>query len=216
MAKFLGRNVAVHRLCDGLKSGDVRHALSDGRWSLIDLLDGLASVCGSGSALDLAIWTASGAHGEQLHEFIESGKLQRICLMIDRSFVSRKPDICEKIVQVFGAKNLRVWQAHAKFAIFHGGDIEVLAMFSANLNRNTRVENFTVWADAEMVAAYRAMVAELWALQPPQQGLLHQGDAMTRYTRPILGDAEQPRKPKTASFLLDVVGFDRLTPDKLL
>ena len=64
---FLGRNIAVRRLVDNLKPGDVRHGLSDGNWSLIDLLGGLADACGPQTSLDLAIWTASGAHGKQLH-----------------------------------------------------------------------------------------------------------------------------------------------------
>ena len=60
---------------------------------------------------------------------LDSCKLANLSLMVDRSFVSRKPDVCRKVIDLFGADNLRVWQSHAKFAIFHGGKIDVLAMF---------------------------------------------------------------------------------------
>ena len=204
MKKFLGRNIAVRRLCENLQSGDVRHGLSDGNWSLIDLLDGLADACGPDANLDLAIWTASGEHGRNLHRLLESGKIANLSLMVDRSFVSRKPDVCKKVVDLFGADNLRVWQSHAKFAIFHGGKVECLAMFSANLNRNTRVENFTVWADAGMVKEYRKIVAELWASQPANVGIERQTTAMTEWTRPLLGPAEPSQEKGPAVDLPDM------------
>ena len=43
-------------------------------------------------------------------------------------------------------------------------------MFSANLNRNKRIENFTLWADPTMVSEYVAMVDELWAAQGVSEG----------------------------------------------
>ena len=189
---FLGRNVIPAQLTDGLEPGVVRHGLSDGSWSLIDLLSRLSRVVGEKSRLDLAIWTASGADASQLHRLLESGRLSDVRMMVDRSFASRQPKSCEKLVAMWGHDALRVWSSHAKFAVFSGGDIECLVMFSANLNQNRRIENFTVWCDADMVREYRAMVEELWERQPAGAAFLEPRRAR-HDTRDILGEAPRPK-----------------------
>ena len=75
MDGFLGRNVKPSDLAGNLVAGDVRHGLADGSWDLVDLLSAIAKRTGPDTVLDLAIWTASGAHGRQLAGFLRSGKV---------------------------------------------------------------------------------------------------------------------------------------------
>ena len=165
------RNAHWHTMCADLADGDQRHGISDGRWSLIDLLEGVALEVGREATLYLAVWTASGDHGKRLRAFIEKGLVSEIFLMVDRSFVGRQPKACEQIVDLFGEKNLRVWSSHAKFALFIGGKFDVMLQFSMNLNQNRRLENFSILADAALVSDYLALVDELWALQGSQEGI---------------------------------------------
>ena len=190
---FIGRNVIPAQLTEGLAPGTVRHGLSDGRWSLMDLLARMTPIVGPQSTLVLAIWTASGADASQLHRLLDNGRLANIRMMVDRSFASRQPKACETLVAKWGYESLRIWSSHAKFAVFSGGDLECLLMFSANLNRNRRIENFTIWCDAEMVRQYRAMVEELWARQPAESAF--RDPPRGRHdTRDILGDVSKPKR----------------------
>ena len=183
---FVGRNVSHWQLAEGLKDGDVRHGLSDGRWSLVDLISCIATEVGPDAELDLAVWTASGDHGKRLSGFILEGRLAKVRLLIDRSFQTRQPASCQAVRDAYGDDAIRVWSSHAKFAIFHGGRVDVLAMFSANLNRNPRVENFTIWCDSTMVREYRALVDEAYACQTSGEGF-RSGPAGRRLTSDLLG-----------------------------
>ena len=183
------RNIRWETLVKGLGPGVIRHGLSDGRWSLIDLLTGVADAVGPATRLDLAVWTASGSHGERLREMLAAGRIAALRLMIDRSFVSRQPKTCAVVCDLFGEVSLRVWSCHAKFAIFTGGRFDVLVTTSANLNQNRRIENFGVWCDAEMCADYLELVDALWTAQAAGEGIADSGRASMLA---VLGDREEP------------------------
>ena len=161
----VGRNVGPRRLMQGLAEGDIRHGLSDGTWSLIDLLAEAALVAGQDAALTLAVWTASGSHGGRLEAFVSRGLVKRVKLVVDRSFVTRQPEACATLRASFGDNAIRVWSSHAKFALFRGGRCDLLLMFSANLNQNKRIENYTIFAVPSMCAEYAQLVADLWERQ---------------------------------------------------
>lgn len=169
-AKFLGRTIYPKDLVKGLKTGEVRHGLSNGSWSLVTLLYVLAQECGPKSSLDLAVWTASGADASLLIKLFKLKKLKEIRMCVDRSFKTRQPQACDVLIDCFGIEALRVWSCHAKFAVFYGGVLDVLVMFSANLNKNRRIENFTVWADRRMCKEYIDMIDQLWSTQNPNEG----------------------------------------------
>ena len=78
-----------------------------------------------------------------------------------------------------------------------------MVMFSANLNRNRRIENFTVWADKDMCAEYIQMVEELWRRQPANAARMNPARAR-RDTAAVLGTRKQPTEdpPSTSPFTI--------------
>ena len=160
--EFSGRNVRASDLVADIRDGEVRHGLSDGRWGLIDLLRQCAIRTGTSAEVALAVWTAADGQAGEFLSFCRGRRVARIRLCVDRSFVSRKPEACAKVVEMYGADAVRTWQCHAKFAVFTGGDVDLLVLTSANLNRNRRIENFSVHASAGLAAEYLAMVDDLW------------------------------------------------------
>ena len=195
---FIARNVYPRSLYEGLAPGDVRHGLSDGKWDLIELLRGVTLEAGARCRLTLAVWTVNGDHGRQMKYFLRDGLCAKITLLVDRSFPTRKPEYCEIVRETYGDDAIRVWSSHAKFAIWTGGDIDVLAMFSANLNKNPRVENYTVWADSQMAGEYLAMANDLWRRQGAERGFALPARAR-KDTEAVLGP------PVSAS---DILGTD--------
>ena len=188
---FIGRNVGPDHLLHELAEGDIRHGLSDGSWSLIDLLERATGIVGPEAELYLAVWTAAGDHGKRLRQFLTSGKLTAVSLIVDRSFPTRQPAACDVIRQEFGDSALRIWSSHAKFALFRGGRIPLLLQFSANLNRNKRIENFSVFADATMADAYFDLLTDLWKRQG--DGTAFNDPPRARHdTEAVLGDRLEP------------------------
>ena len=163
--EFIGRNVGPDHMVHDLVEGEIRHGLSDGSWSLIDLLERATERVGPEATLYLSVWTASGDHAKRFLQLLMSGKLAAVSMVVDRSFPTRHPAACEAIREAFGDSALRMWSSHAKFALFRGGRIPLLMQFSANLNRNRRIENYTAFADAAMCDAYFDLLSDLWQRQ---------------------------------------------------
>lgn len=196
---YLGRQIQPEDLVSNLQEGDVRHGLSDGSWSLIDLLRCEAIELGPETYLTIALWTAGEKDGLELRRLFDQGKIRGIRLLVDRSFPSRQPERARLFRDTWGDEHLRVWSCHAKFAVFHGGRLDVLNMFSANLNPNMRIENFTVWADKKMCEEYLEMVETAFQFQQPGEGfdMPKSARALSRYlTRGSVSGVESPQQQK--------------------
>ena len=185
--------VTAASLFHNLQVGETRHGLSDGTWSLVDALvyGAKAQQKAERSQLVLSTWTAAGADSRQLIALIKSDWLKTIRLMVDCSFQTRQPKVCELVRQIYGDDSIRVWNCHAKFAVFTGGAMDMLLLTSANLNKNKRIENFTVIADSGAASQYLKMVDDLFVMQTSGQGFV---DARTgrQHTRKLQGRPTVP------------------------
>ena len=167
---FMGRNVekADHILRD-LTSGSSLHGLTDGSWGFSDAIMGILRIVGSSDVV-VSTWTMGRSEIDLTERQLHSGLFRTFRLMVDRSFRSRQPEYCSQVRTLFGDDAVRVWSSHAKFAIFTGGTFDVLYLTSANLNRNRRVENYSVFAGGALPTEYLALADDLFVIQKPGQG----------------------------------------------
>jgi len=152
-----------------LKPGAAFHGLSDGTWSFIDALSEILAVAGPSDVL-VSTWTAAKADTLRAERLLRSENCRSWRMLVDRSFRTRQPAYCALVRETFGDGAIRVWNCHAKFCMVTGGGVDVLYLTSANLNQNRRIENFSVYAVPEMVAAYRRLVDGMFAAQGPGEG----------------------------------------------
>jgi len=165
--------VAFARLDLAAGPGQHLHGLSDGTWSLVEGLRVLLERIGP-ARLVISTWTAARADLEQALRFLEDGRLVDLRLVIDGSFQSRKPEVCERARELFGPGAVRVWRSHCKFCILEAEEPPagtdwapaLLYLTSANLNPNPRLENWSLLSAVDVVAAYRDMIDGLFADQP--------------------------------------------------
>ena len=176
----------------GLSSGGSVHGLSDGSWSVIDAVMALGARCGR-SHLVVSTWTAARRDLDVVADSVAGGDWRSVRFLVDRSFPGRQPAYCAHLRQVFGDGAIRVWDCHAKFVLVFGGDLDVLWLTSANLNRNRRIENYSAVADAVVVGEYLALVASMWEVQRPGEGF-DDPAAGRRSTAAVL-DASRPARP---------------------
>ena len=132
-----------------LQDGDSVHGMSDGSWSFTDALLALADRTGS-CHLVVSTWTAAAADIKRAHKLLDDGIFESVRFLVDRSFLTRQPRYCELLRATFGDESIRVWSAHAKFALLMGGEFDVLYLTSANLNKNKRLENFSVFCGGDL------------------------------------------------------------------
>ena len=160
---FSGSNVKrVSEIAGNIAAGQTIHGITDGTLSLVDIIR-LAAQEVPSDVLTLAVWTASADGLKRLSHIQDSGMLGEVRLLLDRSYPTREKAAHKIAVNRFAA--IRYWHAHVKFAILTGGTHDVLILSSMNLNKNKRLENFTVHAGGELPSRYLKLVDDLYAMQ---------------------------------------------------
>ena len=153
----------------GARDGAALHGVTDGTWSLIDALRELLRICGP-SHLTLATWTAAAADLREAERLLRARSLLGLRLIVDRSFQTRQPRYCALARSLFGDESIRIWNSHAKFAVLEGELLTALYLTSANLNRNPRVESFSLFFSRELAAEYLQVTEDLYRVQAPGEG----------------------------------------------
>lgn len=151
-----------------VQAGWTIHGLSDGKWSLADALIRLQRAVGK-CHLTCATWTAAGADLTQVSAMLARGDWDSVRFLLDYSFVTRKQESAQELRQLFGVDCIRLWRGHCKFSILHGGAFDILYLTSANLNKNPRVENFTVYCGGELPGEYLSLVNDIYAAQTGEE-----------------------------------------------
>ena len=172
MTMRISKNPRTARLAfDGILDDDCDaiHGFFDGNWSLIDGIRELLRLAGP-SRVTLSTWTAANADIRQAERLMRSKLITDLRLLVDRSFQTRQAAYCNSARMIFGDEAIRTWNSHAKFCIVQGAQLEFLLLSSANLNKNRRVENFSLMKQPALVADYLALVQTLFEMQPAGEG----------------------------------------------
>lgn len=151
--------------------------LSGGDFSSVDWIDALTDYIGPCHGV-IATWTAAAAAADldRVERWIGENRILSCEWIVDRSFQNRQPAICQAFRDRFGDASIRVAATHAKFSLLWNDDgWRVVALTSANLNQNSRIEFFHAADDADLFTQMREMVDDIFAAQ--QLGLGFESDA---------------------------------------
>ena len=154
---------------DGIGPDTAVHGLTDGTWSMIDAIRELLRHTGPAD-LVVSTWTAAGSNIIDAERMLRSQAIRSLRLVVDRSFLTRQPKYCETARRLFGDDAIRVWSSHAKFCLILGNDVKILYLTSANLNKNPRIESFSIFQSDTLCADYLTLVDDLYRMQAPGEG----------------------------------------------
>lgn len=153
--------------CIGRLAPDTRIvALTKGQFSMLDLIRAVIRQTGP-VHLVLSTWTAGIRDIENAAWLISQGDLLSLRFLTDRSFVTRQPKYCRRLVELFGPSCIRASNTHAKFATIRNDSWDVCIRGSMNLNKNARWENFDLDVSASLCEFFEALVTELEMITPP-------------------------------------------------
>lgn len=133
-----------------------------GQFSLIHLLDAITEQVGD-SDMVICTWSAADGDVEKAKQWIETGRVKSLRMIVDFSFQRRKPDVCQILRERFGDDALRVTVCHAKFILIRSGDWRIVVRTSMNLTHNPRFENFEISDCPEMFSFMTSIVDEVWS-----------------------------------------------------
>jgi hypothetical protein len=117
--------------------------LSKGAVSMADCVAWVLDEIGPADAL-LSTWTIAAEEISNLRQLLDTGRILRLRVLVDPSFVRRHPAYTAELRATFGAECLRLVCSHAKLAVLTNMDWAVTIQSSANLNRALRCESFSI------------------------------------------------------------------------
>lgn len=145
-----------------LKDGDEISGITNGQFSLVDILQHVLTQTGSADVV-VATWTMGIYDEEKAYAFVGNKMIRNIRFILDPSMFSRRPELSSVLVKGFGPGSFRAVNSHAKFATVRGANLAVCIRSSMNLNENKRLESFDVSCCGEMCAFFEAVADEIWA-----------------------------------------------------
>ena len=149
------------KIIGALKNGDEICGVTNGQFSLIDIIEHVLHQTGSAN-VSVATWTMGIYDTERSWEFVKNKLLKSIRFVLDPSMFSRRPEIAAILLQGFGVESFRAVNSHAKFATVRGDDLAVCIRSSMNLNPNNRIESFDISVCDDTTRFFENIVDEIW------------------------------------------------------
>lgn len=139
--------------------------MTKGQFSLLDLISAILKQTGPADVI-VSTWTTGISDAENARALLEKGDIRSMQLLTDRSFQTRQPQYCRRMVEVFGQEAIRVTRTHAKFALIQNDGWNIVVRSSMNLNKNPRFEQFDLDDDADLYEFLFQHVQEIFDKTP--------------------------------------------------
>jgi len=160
--KFSNADAAIGDLRPGMEV----FILTFGQFSLIDAVAALLRKTGPAEVV-LSTWTAGNTDLTTAAKLLEDAKVTSFRMLVDRSFLTRQPGYCRRMLELFGEDCIRTWRAHAKFAVIRNETWNLAVRTSMNLNTNPRIENLEVSDDPGLAGFLADICDEHFKEQAP-------------------------------------------------
>jgi hypothetical protein len=158
--------------------------LTGGQFSFIDVMEHVLNQIGPAHCI-VSTWTAAYANIEKAMRFCSDSRLFSCRWLIDRSFKTRKPELCKHLLDVFGKDAIRTASSHAKFMLLWNDNWTICIRTSMNLNENPRIEDFEISDDPDLLAYMRDLCESVFADDVDTEGFStkNETEKMTKYMK---------------------------------
>lgn len=117
--------------------------LTNGKFSLIDIIYSVLKKIGR-SRVIVATWSAGIKDVHQVKWMVDSDLISDFKILTDHSYKTRQSKYAASIEDLFGIKNIRTSEMHAKFVLIENNEYKVAIRSSMNLNANRTCELFEI------------------------------------------------------------------------
>lgn len=126
---------------ESLERGSRAFALTQGRWSLWELIRPFCAKVGGAPRVTLSTWSVGQEESANLGALLRNGEVSSVDVFVDESWPLRQQKFCGLLVGAIGAGGVRLLRTHAKVLIVEGERGVMFAHGSLNLNPNRRLES---------------------------------------------------------------------------
>lgn len=139
--------------------------ITAGQFSNIDAVDHLVDQLHP-CDVRITTWTTGIYDVDRCHQFVVAGRINKICMLLDRGSFERSPQYAGPLIKQLGADAFRCMSVHSKVNIVSGARGCAVMRSSMNLNKNLRTEQFDIDVDDggpdSVSEFYRVWFDELW------------------------------------------------------
>lgn len=168
-----------------ITSGCEIFALTDGQFSIIDIVEHCLNTIGPAS-MDIATWTAADGDLRRAHAFLLSSTVSAVRFVVDPSFRSRKPEFCETLTSLFGSECIRTVPLHGKFVVLRNANFSLAIRTSMNLNVNNRIESVEISDDKALADFLADKVDEIFTRSSDANFTTQSKGAMTKHKQSMM------------------------------
>jgi len=136
--------------------------LTEGRFSMVELVDYLLDVVVGPADVTISTWTVGRADLHHTHGMACDGRIRSCRWLVDFSFPSRQWGYCKELRERFGGEAIAATACHAKFVLIRNERWNLVVRSSANYNHNRRQETFEISDDAELADWYASIVESVF------------------------------------------------------
>lgn len=139
--------------------------LTNGRFSLIDLIHGLLKMTGP-AHVACCTWSAGIKDAHQVKWLMATDLVRSFTLLTDHSYKTRQNKYAVTIEELFGKENIRTSETHAKYTLIYNETWNLVIRTSMNLNANKTCESFEIDDDKEIFDFFMSFVEHTFGTMP--------------------------------------------------
>jgi hypothetical protein len=148
--------ITTNNFRDNLKEtiGEIKkdmhlYCFSDGQFSLVAILGYILNKIGK-SNVWIATWTIGLDSIGALRILKETGKIDTIKILLDRSYDSRNKIYSKELKKAISEQNIYTISNHAKIMVIYNENWNISLITSMNLNKNKRLEFIEIIENKDM------------------------------------------------------------------
>lgn len=153
---------SLEKLLGPIEPGCWLFWIGKGQHSLVDVITYCLRYTGP-AFLTVSTWTASGADIDFARSLLTSGDITGARWVLDFSFPNRQAAFCAALRERFGDDSIRLTKLHTKFCLLSNEQWRLCIITSANLNLNSRFEQYQVIEDSGLHSYLAGIVDALFA-----------------------------------------------------
>lgn len=171
------KNGSAKNAVDRLKKGSRIIGLTQGQFSLIDLIHETLTVIGGGNVI-LSTWSAGIKDVNNVKWMCDTKLIDSFLLIVDHSYATRQKNYVLQIGELFSKENIRTSEIHAKFVLIWNDEYKISIRTSMNLNANKTCETYEIEEGEEAFKFYHDFAMSIAKEMP--SGFVADSSVVTR------------------------------------
>lgn len=158
-------NSSAYEVAQLLRNNSRIIGLTRGQFSLIDLIYEVLKIVGRSDVI-CATWSAGIKDANTVKWMMDTDLIKSYLLVTDHSYVTRQAKYAVELTSLFGEKNIRTSDLHAKFCLIQNDNYYITIRTSMNLNANRTCENFEIDNSDYIYKFYKNFIVETFGEMP--------------------------------------------------